>query len=96
VRFEGLRAAPWLEQVERERAALGLRPTRRAAPVGAELTPQEQAVAQLVARGLTNREVGAELVVSAKTVEHHLSRIYVKLGLRSRTELARALPDPGG
>jgi DNA-binding CsgD family transcriptional regulator len=95
-RLSGLRAIPWLEQVERELAASGLRPARRTARTGAELTPQEQAVAQLVARGLTNREVGAELVVSAKTVEHHLSRIYAKLGLRSRTELARTLQQPGG
>jgi DNA-binding NarL/FixJ family response regulator len=80
--------------VERELAASGLRPSRGAARVGAELTPQERAVAELVARGLTNREVAAELVVSAKTVERHLSRIYSKLGVRSRTELAIALPGP--
>ena len=51
-------------------------------------------MAHLVAQGLTNREVAAELVVSAKTVEHHLSRVYAKVGVRSRTELARALPAP--
>lgn len=94
LRLSALGAVPWLEQVEREIAASGLRPAGRADRTGTELTPQEQAVAQLVARGLTNREVGAELVVSAKTVEHHLSRIYAKLGLRSRTELARALRPP--
>jgi DNA-binding NarL/FixJ family response regulator len=44
-----------------------------------------------VATGLTNREVASELVISAKTVEHHLSRVYAKLGLRSRTELAAHL-----
>jgi DNA-binding CsgD family transcriptional regulator len=87
-RFEELGARPWLDQVDREIAACGLRPARRRAPHGQALTPQEQAVASLVARGLTNREVAAELVVSAKTVEHHLSRVYAKLGVRSRTELA--------
>ncbi|HEY9559026.1 MAG TPA: LuxR C-terminal-related transcriptional regulator [Acidimicrobiales bacterium] len=48
-----------------------------------------------MARGLTNREAATELIISAKTVEHHLSRIYAKLGVRSRTELARVLgPRP--
>ena len=49
---------------------------------------QEQAVSQLVARGLSNREVAAELYVSTKTVQYHLTRIYAKLGIRSRAELA--------
>ena len=69
----------------------GLRPRGRKSRSGPVLTPQEHAVAQLVIRGLTNREVASELVVSAKTVEHHLSRTYAKLGVRSRTELASAL-----
>ena len=54
----------------------------------AGLTAHEASVARLVARGHTNREVAAELAVSPKTVEAHLSRIYRKLELRSRTELA--------
>jgi DNA-binding NarL/FixJ family response regulator len=53
-----------------------------------ELTPQEQAVTALVARGMSNREVAAELFISAKTVQYHLTRVYAKLGLRSRAELA--------
>ena len=63
------------------------------------LTTHELRVAALVARGLTNVEVGAELAVSPKTVESHLSSIYRKLELRSRTELALyivragAMPD---
>ncbi|MFP5255726.1 MAG: AAA family ATPase [Acidimicrobiia bacterium] len=93
--FEGLGAVPWAERAARELETAGLRPRRSPARTGAELTPTEQAVARLVATGLTNREVGEELIVSAKTVEHHLSRIYAKLGVRSRTELARAHPvDP--
>jgi DNA-binding CsgD family transcriptional regulator len=54
----------------------------------AELTPQEDAVTALVAQGLSNREVAAELYVSPKTVQYHLTRIYAKLGVRSRAELA--------
>ena len=49
-------------------------------------------MAELVAAGRTNREVAAELFLSVKTVEANLSRIYRKLGVRSRTELASRLP----
>jgi DNA-binding NarL/FixJ family response regulator len=52
------------------------------------LTAHERRVAALVARGMTNAEIGGELSVSPKTVESHLSSIYRKLELRSRTELA--------
>ena len=88
-----------LSRAERELAACGLRPVKRStAPHTAALTPQELTVARLVAAGRTNREAATELVISAKTVEHHLSRIYAKLGIRSRTELAAVLlggTDPG-
>ena len=47
----------------------------------------------MVAHGLTNREVGAALFLSPKTIERHLSRIYRTLGVRSRTELARLLAE---
>ena len=94
-RFEALGADPWLEQVGREIAAAGLRPQRRRPGGSDTLTAREQAVAQLVARGMTNTEVATELIVSAKTVEHHLSRIYAKLGIRSRTELAAVLLSGG-
>ena len=55
------------------------------------LTPQELAVARLVVSGMTNREIATELMISTKTVEYHLSNVYAKLGVRSRSELrARA------
>ena len=53
------------------------------------LTPQELQVALIVAKGATNRQVGASLFLSEKTVEFHLSNTYRKLGLRSRGELIR-------
>ena len=53
------------------------------------LTAQEHAVAQLVVEGLTNRETARSLFIAEKTVQYHLTRIYVKFGIRSRTELAR-------
>ena len=54
-------------------------------------TPGEQQVASLVAEGRTNREVAGSLSVTERTIEGHLSNIYAKLGVRSRTELARRL-----
>jgi DNA-binding CsgD family transcriptional regulator len=55
------------------------------------LTPQELTVARLVSDGASNREVAAALFVTEKTVEAHLTRIYRKLGLRRRGQLAQAL-----
>ena len=66
---------------------------RSAVSAGAQreegLTPAERRVAALVAEGRTNREVAAALVLGERTVETHLTHIYAKLGIRSRTELAR-------
>ena len=60
-----------------------------------DLTLQELQVALKVAEGATNREAAATLFISPKTVEAHLSRIYSKLGLRSRTELAHRFATKG-
>jgi DNA-binding CsgD family transcriptional regulator len=71
-------------------------PGRRRGGARAEgaLSDRERRIAELVARGRSNKEVAATLFISAKTVENNLSRIYAKLGVRTRTELARVLP-PG-
>ena len=58
-----------------------------------ELTARELQTALLVARGATNREAAASVFLSPKTVEKHLSSVYRKLGVRSRSELARRLAD---
>jgi DNA-binding NarL/FixJ family response regulator len=88
-RLRALGAARSLERCERELEACGLQPVKRSEPRDHEvLTPQERLVARLVATGMTNREVAAELVLSEKTVEYHLGRVFRKLGVRSRTELA--------
>jgi DNA-binding CsgD family transcriptional regulator len=85
-----LGATTYVERCDRELRAGGVH-VSRTAPADREvdaLTPQEQLVSDLVARGMTNREVANELFVSTKTVQYHLTRIYAKLGIRSRGELA--------
>ena len=86
--LERLHANPYLGRVEQELAACGLRPVRDPNEARERLTAAELAVARLVAYGKSNREVANELVLSPKTVEHHLGRIYQKLGISSRTQLA--------
>ncbi len=53
---------------------------------------QERRVAELAAEGLTSPAIARELFISAKTVDHHLSHVYAKLGIASRRELMRAWP----
>jgi len=85
--YLSLGAHTYVQRCERELKAGGVH-MMRGTRGHAELTPQEEAVAALVAQGLSNREVAAELYVSPKTVQYHLTRIYAKLGVRSRSELA--------
>jgi len=88
--FEELGADPWAERARNELRASG-ETLRRDRVASDELTLQELQVALRVAEGATNREAAAALFLSPKTVEAHLSRIYGKLGVRSRTELAHHL-----
>ena len=95
--FERLGAVRWAERARSELRATGgeeasapvsvSTSSRTAVPVD-ELTPQELQIALHAARGMTNREVGAALFLAPKTVEHHLSRTFRKLGIRRRVELA--------
>jgi DNA-binding CsgD family transcriptional regulator len=86
--FVELGAPLWVARAEKELRRARPRPRR-----DRELTSAERGVAALVAAGRTNREVAAELFVTVGTVEVHLTRIYRKLGLRSRTELARQVAE---
>jgi ATP/maltotriose-dependent transcriptional regulator MalT len=82
--FESLPAPLWAERARSEAARIGGR-----VATGNELTEVERRIAKLVAEGRSNAEVASELVVSRKTIEWNLSNVYRKLGVRSRTELAR-------
>ncbi|MEP7225050.1 MAG: LuxR C-terminal-related transcriptional regulator, partial [Actinomycetota bacterium] len=81
--FAALRNPLWLARVDAEERRLG---GRRG--TSDELTPTEERVAELAGQGLRNAEIAAQLYVTPKTVEATLSRVYRKLGIRSRTELA--------
>ena len=98
--FEGLGATTWLARAEAELAAAGVKTraqsaTGHAGPSLTALSPQESQVARAVGQGLSNREIADSLFVSTKTVEAHLTRAYRKLGVRSRTELARLVLTAG-
>jgi DNA-binding CsgD family transcriptional regulator len=84
--FQQLGARLWAEQARAQLAQLGGRH-----PQGAKLTPTETQIASLVAQGRTNRQVADALFVSPKTVEWNLSKVYKKLHVRSRAELAAKL-----
>jgi DNA-binding CsgD family transcriptional regulator len=89
--FEAAGAASWAERARAEVGRIGGR-TREEG-----LTAAERRVATRVAEGRTNREVAATLFLGERTVESHLSRVYAKLGVRSRAELARTFrPDEQG
>ena len=96
--FDGLGADLWAERARGELNATGETARKRDASTIDDLTPQELRIAQLVAAGASNRDAAAQLFVSPKTVEYHLRKVFLKLGLSSRVELARvplAGPDPG-
>jgi DNA-binding NarL/FixJ family response regulator len=89
--FERSGAALWAKRAREELGRVGVRPR---APQG--LTAAERRVAELAARGLTNQEVAAAAFMSHKTVEANLTRIYRKLGIRSRAELGVRLAEHSG
>jgi DNA-binding CsgD family transcriptional regulator len=91
--FERLGARPWAARAAAELAATGVRtvPSRSKAARIDALTPQELQIARMVADGMNNVEAAAAVFLSRKTVETHLTRVYRKLGIRSRTDLTRIL-----
>jgi DNA-binding CsgD family transcriptional regulator len=94
--FEHLGAKPWAERAACELAATGsISPSKPRADLLDALTPQELQIARLVSDGRNNAEVASAMFVSRKTVETHLTRVYRKLSVRSRTELTRMLVAHG-
>jgi DNA-binding NarL/FixJ family response regulator len=93
--FERLRAEPWAERARAELRASGETARRRDPSTLDQLTPQELHIARLVAEGLSNKEVAAQLFLSPRTIEHHLRHVFAKLGVKSRTQLARLPLGPG-
>lgn len=92
--YARLGAAPFTDRCAAELAACGIHPFQRdltAAAPRSVLTAREDAVARLAAQGLTNRQIAAELVISVKTVEHHLGTVFAKVGVTNRTQLVTRL-----
>ena len=90
--FEQLGAAGWAGRARAELRASGETARRRDPSTLTQLTPQELQIARLAAGGATNREIAAQLFVSPRTVEYHLYKVFPKLGIASRAELARLAP----
>jgi DNA-binding CsgD family transcriptional regulator len=91
--FESMGAGAFARRAETELVATGERARRRAPETVLSLTPHEWRIATMVSEGMRNSEVAAQLYVSPRTVEYHLSKVFRKLGLTSRTELAAAMLD---
>jgi DNA-binding CsgD family transcriptional regulator len=86
--FERIGAKSWAERARSELRATGESVAATAEPGGAQLTPQELQVVRLAAAGLSNRDIGAQLFISPRTVGYHLYKAFPKLGVAGRHELA--------
>jgi DNA-binding CsgD family transcriptional regulator len=93
-RFDRLGARPWAERASTALRAAGARPARARPAAAAVLTPQQHQIATLAAEGLTNKQIGAQLFLSPRTVGAHLYQLFPKLGVTSRAALRDALTTP--
>lgn len=93
--FESWGAAPFAERARAELLATGERARKRSVETRFELTAQEQRVASLAGSGLTNPEIAARLFVTTSTVEFHLNKVFRKLDITSRRQIASALSKTG-
>jgi DNA-binding CsgD family transcriptional regulator/tetratricopeptide (TPR) repeat protein len=87
--FCAMEAQGFIERARVELLATGGRARKRTVDTSNDLTPQETQIAKLVGRGAPNREIAAQLFISQSTVEYHLHKVFRKLGVTSRTQLAR-------
>ena len=93
--LEAMGIGAFAERARRELAAAGEAARKRIAEPVVELTAQEAQVARLARDGLSNPEIGARLFISARTVQYHLGKVFIKLGISSRSQLHRVLPGDG-
>jgi DNA-binding CsgD family transcriptional regulator len=92
--FQRIGAEPWAERAGTELRATGETARKRDPSTLTQLTPQELQIVRLVGEGGTNREIGAQLFLSRRTIDYHPRNVFVKLGVSSRAELIRlALAD---
>jgi DNA-binding CsgD family transcriptional regulator len=94
--FTSMGTEAFAGRAERELLATGERARRRSVETRDELTPQEAQIARLARDGLSNAAIGARLIISRHTVAYHLRKVFSKLGITSRNQLERALPDRAG
>jgi DNA-binding CsgD family transcriptional regulator len=87
--FERMRAEPWAERTRGELRATGETARKRDASTVDQLTAQELQISRYVAEGMSNKEIAAHLFLSPRTIDSHLRNVFSKLGIRSRTQLAR-------
>jgi DNA-binding CsgD family transcriptional regulator len=89
--FDSWGAGPFAQRAGAELLATGVTARRRTVETRFDLTPQERHVAVLAAAGLTNIEIATKVFVTTSTIEYHLSKVFRKLGISSRRQLAEAL-----
>jgi DNA-binding CsgD family transcriptional regulator len=89
--FQAMGMNGFAQRAHVELRATGERVSRRTGEPDTQLTPRESQIAQLVSDGLANRDIATQLYLSPNTVEYHLQKVFRKLNLTSRTQLARAL-----
>ena len=91
--LDAMGMAAFAERARRELAATGETARKRTVETSSELTAQEAQIAWLACGGLSNPEIAARLFLSARTVQYHLSKVFTKLGISSRSQLDQVLPD---
>jgi DNA-binding CsgD family transcriptional regulator/tetratricopeptide (TPR) repeat protein len=92
--FSRMGVEAFADRARRELLATGKTVRRRIDETRDVLTPQEAQIARLARDGLSNPDIGAQLFISPRTVQYHLRKVFVKLGISSRNQLARVLPAP--